>query len=255
MEKALVTGASRGVGRGAAIGLADAGFDVFATARTIGATQLSDGITRIVCDHLNDADTAAAFSRVGESLDVLVNSAWGGYAQMNENGVFTWMMPFWQQPAHRWTSMIDAGLRAAFVASQHAARIMVPQRRGLIVNVSFWAAQKHIGNTIYGISKAGTDKMTADMAHELSAHNVAVVSLYPGMVRTELVMEAASQGWLDITNSESPEFIGRVVAALARDPNIMQRTGQVLVAAQVAQELGVTDLDGAQPKPLTLDKV
>ncbi|MBX7245926.1 MAG: SDR family NAD(P)-dependent oxidoreductase [Candidatus Sumerlaeaceae bacterium] len=253
--KALVTGASRGVGRGAAIGLAEAGFEVFATGRTIDAADLPPAVTRIRCDHLKDEETAAAFARVGDGLDVLVNSAWGGYERMSENGVFTWPLPFWQQPEHRWASMMDAGVRAAYVASAHAARVMVPRRRGLIVNISFWAAMKYLGNVVYGVSKAATDKMTADMAHELRAHDVAVVSLYPGMVRTELVLEAAKQGWLNLDNSESPEFIGRVAAALARDPRLMERSGKALVAAQVALELGVTDIDGSQPRPLTLDQV
>jgi len=255
MQTAIVTGASRGVGRGVAIGLTDAGYRVFATGRSIANALLPDSIERVRCDHLRDEDTAAAFQRAGESLDILVNSAWGGYEQMVENGEFTWGRPFWEQPLHRWSSMMDAGVRAAFVASGHAARRMVPQRRGLIVNISFWAAQKHIANAIYGISKAATDKMTADMAHELRPHGVAVVSLYPGLVRTEAVMHAAQAGWLDISNSESPEFIGRVVAALASDPRIMERSGTVIVAAQVAIELGVTDIDGRQPRPLTLESV
>ena len=123
----------------------------------------------------------------------------------------------------------------------------------LIVNVSFWAAQKRVGNAIYGISKAATDKMTADMAQELEAYGVTVVSLYPGLVRTEAVLAAAE--WLDLSNSESPEFIGRVVAALAADPGLNTRSGSVLVAATVARELGVTDVDGGQPVPLTLDAV
>jgi NAD(P)-dependent dehydrogenase (short-subunit alcohol dehydrogenase family) len=123
------------------------------------------------------------------------------------------------------------------------------------VNISHWAAQKYIGNAIYGISKAATDKMTADMAHELRPHDVAVVSLYPGLVRTELVMEAAKQGWFDLSNSESPEFTGRVVAALVNDPKLMERSGKALVVAQVALELGVSDIDGKQPKPLTLETV
>jgi NAD(P)-dependent dehydrogenase (short-subunit alcohol dehydrogenase family) len=151
--------------------------------------------------------------------------------------------------------MMDAGVRAAFVASAAAAGVMVPGRKGLIVNISFWAAKKHVGNTIYGISKAATDKMSSDMAHELRPHHVAAVSLYPGLVRTEAVMEAAAGGWLDVSNSESPEFIGRVVAALHADPNLMQRSGQALVAAQLAIELGVLDTDGSQPVPLTIDKV
>ena len=132
---------------------------------------------------------------------------------------------------------------------------MISRRRGLIVNISFWAAQKYVGNAIYGIAKAATDKMSSDMAHELRPHGVAVVSLYPGLVRTELVMAAAQGGWLDLSNSESPEFIGRVIAALSRDPKLMERSGQVVIAAELARELNVLDTDGRQPLPLTLDKV
>jgi len=250
---ALVTGASRGVGRGAAIGLAEAGFRVFATGRSIASADLPEAVTRIRCDHLRDEETAAAFAEVSGDLDLLVNCAWGGYERMMENGAFTWSVPFWEQPVHRWSSMMDAGVRAAFIAGQHAARAMVPKRSGLIVNISFWAAQKHIGNLIYGVSKAATDKLTADMAHELRPHGVTVVSLYPGLVRTEAVMLAAE--WLDLSNSESPEFIGRVIAALAQSSKLAERTGQVLVAAALALELGVTDIDGRQPKPLTLETV
>ena len=256
MPIALVTGASRGVGRGIAVALADAGFTVFATGRSVDSADLPSGITRIRCDHSKDEDTARAFDVVQScGLDLLVNCAWGGYEQMVENGQFTWSAPFWQQPLHRWQSMMDAGVRAAFIASQHAARMMVPKRSGFIVNISFWPAQKHIGNVIYGVAKAATDKLTHDMAHELQAHSISVVSLYPGLVRTEAVKAAAQQGWINLSNSESPEFIGRVIAALARDPNLFDRTGKVLVAAQVALELGVTDTDGTAPKPLTLETV
>jgi NAD(P)-dependent dehydrogenase (short-subunit alcohol dehydrogenase family) len=93
------------------------------------------------------------------------------------------------------------------------------------------------------------------MAHELRPHGVTVVSLYPGLVRTESVMLAAEAGWLNLSNSESPEFIGRVIAALANDPAILERSGKVLVAAAVAAEMGLTDVDGRQPKPLTLEMV
>jgi dehydrogenase/reductase SDR family member 1 len=235
--------------------LVDAGFKVFATGRSIDAADLPAAVVRIRCDHLRDQETAAAFACVtnaGGGLDVLVNSAWGGYERMVEDGQFTWPLPFWEQPDHRWTSMMDAGVRAAFVAASHAARIMVPKRRGLIVNISYWAARKHLGNVIYGVAKAATDKMTADMAHELRPHGVAVVSLYPGLVRTEGVLLAAQGGWLDLSNSESPEFIGRVVAALAQDPALMERSGQVLVAAEVASQFGLSDVDGRKPMPLTL---
>ncbi len=256
MPIALVTGASRGVGRGIATALAGSGFQVFATGRTIDQANLPASVVRIRCDHLSGTDTTSTFHRVAEeagALDLLVNSAWGGYERMIENGKFTWGLPFWEQPDHRWPAMMDAGVRAAFIASSHAARLMVPQQRGLIVNISTWAAQKHIGNAIYGISKAAIDKMTFDMAHELKPHSVAVISLYPGLVRTELVMQAA--GAFDLSNSESPEFSGRVIAALARDPHLLERTGQVLVAAALARELGVLDTDGRSPAPLTLDTV
>lgn len=115
---------------------------------------------------------------------------------------------------------------------------------------SFWAAQAHVGNVLYGCAKAATDKLTADMAHELASYGVNVVSLDPGLVRTEAVMAAA--GFLDLSNSESPEFIGRAVFALARDPQQMGRSGRTLVAAQLALDYGFTDIDGRQPRPLAL---
>jgi dehydrogenase/reductase SDR family protein 1 len=147
-------------------------------------------------------------------------------------------------------AMFSAGVRAHYQASRLAAPGMVARARGLIVNISFWAARKHIGNAAYGISKAATDKMTADMAVELRPHGVTVVSLYPGLVRTEKVMEAAA--WLDLSNSESPEFIGRAVAALAGDSDVLRHTGDVLVAANLASDYGFTDIDGKVPRPLTL---
>lgn len=254
---ALVTGASRGVGLGTAAGLHEAGFRVFATGRSIERTEMAPAIRRIRCDHTQDAETDAVFEAIFAAgrLDVLVNSAWGGYERMVENGRFTWPAPFWEQPGHRWTSMMNAGVYAAFACASRAARIMLPARRGLIVNVSHWAAQKYIGNVIYGVSKAAIDKMTADMAHELRPHGIAVISLYPGLVRTEAVLQAAREGWFDLSNSESPQFIGRVAAALAGDPLLLERSGEVLVAAQIAREYGVTDIDGRQPAPLTLDSV
>ncbi len=254
---ALVTGASRGVGRGVAIALAEAGYRVFATGRSVAGADLPDAVIRLPCDHLDDAQTAAVFAEATAHgrLDLLVNSAWGGYEGMVEDGAFTWPAPFWEQPMRRWTAMMDAGVRAAFVCSAHAARIMTAQRSGLIVNLSFWAAQKRLGNAIYGAAKAATDKLSADMAQELAPYGVAVLSLYPGLVRTEAVLAAAAEGAFDLAESESPEFIGRVIAALADDPRLMARSGQALVAASVAEELSVVDIDGRQPRPLTIDDV
>ena len=252
---ALVTGASRGIGRGVALSLADAGARVFATGRSIAQADLGADVTKITCDHTDDLAVAQVFRQieaVAGQLDILVNVAWGGYERMVEDGRFTFVAPFWEQPTWRWDAMITAGVRAAFVASQHAARTMVRARRGLIVNISVWAAQKYIANTLYGVSKAATDQMTRDMAHELKSHGVTVVSLYPGLVRTEGVLAA---GVFDLSNSESPEFIGRAVAALAGDPDAIQRSGSVLVAAALAEEYGFTDIDGRQPRALTLADV
>jgi NAD(P)-dependent dehydrogenase (short-subunit alcohol dehydrogenase family) len=259
---AVVTGASRGVGKGVALGLAEAGATVYSTGRAGAEASSGDScaadarIIHVRCDHTRDGEVEAAFRRVtGEQgrLDILVNNVWGGYENMIEDGQFTWTLPFWKQPLWRWDAMFAAGVRAHYVSSVHAARTMVARGGGLIVNISFWAAQKYVGNVAYGVSKAATDKMTADMAHELRGHGVAAVSLYPGLVRTEKVMEAAA--FLDLSNSESPQFVGRAVAALASDPDVMSKSGRVLVAAALAAEYGFADVDGRRPRPLTLGDV
>jgi dehydrogenase/reductase SDR family protein 1 len=254
---AVVTGATRGVGRGVARALAAAGARVFITGRSAGDADLAtERIELIRCDHQDDEQVIAAFARILDeagTIDILVNNVWGGYERMMEDGAFTWPRPFWDQPLWRWDAMFGAGVRAHYHASQLAAPAMIAQQRGLIVNISFWSAQKRIGNVPYGVSKAATDKLTFDMATELKPYSVTAVSLYPGLVRTEKVMEAAQ--FLDLSNSESPDFIGRAIGALAIDPAVLRYTGQVLVAAAVAQEYGVTDIDRTTPRPLTLSDV
>lgn len=258
MPTALVTGASRGVGRGIAIALAGQGFTVYGTGRSIAQADLPDDIRRIPCDHLDDEQTAAVFRRIEAeqpALDLLVNCAWGGYESMVVDGRFVWNDPFWERPELRWHTMIRAGVRPAYLCAAHAARGMAARTSGLIVNISYWAAQTYLGNVAYGIAKAATDKMSSDMAEELRSYGVAVLSLYPGLVRTEAVLSAAKAGWLDLTNSESPEFCGLVIAALFRDPHLLDRSGNVAVAAQLALEYGLKDTDGRQPVPLTLDEI
>jgi NAD(P)-dependent dehydrogenase (short-subunit alcohol dehydrogenase family) len=129
--------------------------------------------------------------------------------------------------------------------------MMVEARSGLIVNISFWAAQTYEGNAVYGIAKAGADKMAADFAHDLRSSNVAAVSLYPGLVRTEAVMKNAQ--FFDLSNSESPPFIGHVIAGLWRDPERMSKSGRVLIAADLAREYDIADIGGYRPVPLRLE--
>ena len=268
---AVVTGASRGVGKGIALGLGEAGATVYVTGRTVkdktdagklGGTVFTtaEEVTGIggkgigiQCDHTDDAQVEAVFKRIAKEskkIDILVNNAWAGYENMHEGRRFTYFKPFWEQPFWRWNAMFDAGVRAAYTSSAFAARLMTKKESGLIVNISFWSAQVYMSNTQYGVSKAAVDKMSEYMAHELKKFNVAVVSLYPGLVRTEGVLKNAKH--FDMSNSESPQFIGRVVAALAADTNIMKKSGKVLVAAQEALEYGIQDIDGRQPRPLTL---
>lgn len=261
---ALVTGASRGVGKGVALGLAEMGATVFITGRTSSgdgslettaaeARSLGGECVGITCDHTDDADTESAVDHVVRTkgrLDLLVNSAWGGYERMSEDGEFTFALPFWEQPLWRWDAMFNAGVRAAFVCARFAARQMVAQRSGLIVNISSWAGRSYQGNAIYGISKCATDRMTKDMASELTPHGVCVVSMYPGLVRTENVLAAE---FFDLSNSESPQFIGRAVGHLFGDPNLVERSGSVVVTAELADEYGFTDIDGKRPRALTID--
>ena len=260
-----------GSGGARRLGVGEAGATVYVTGRSLNApvgewpgtlSETAEAVSAaggrgiaLAVDHRDDAQVAAAFEQVlaeQGKIDILVNNAWGGYAHMVEGDDFTWPRPFWEQPLWRWDAMFAAGVRAAYVAAQHAARSMVARQSGLIVNISYWAAQKFLANTAYGVAKAATDKLAADMAHELRPFQVAAVSLYPGLVRTPGVL--ANAQFFDMSNSESPEFIGRSVAALALDPALMAKSGGVYVAAALALEYGFTDIDGKQPRPVTLEE-
>jgi dehydrogenase/reductase SDR family protein 1 len=272
----LVTGGSRGVGRGVALGLAEAGATVHITGRTQREGEHSDGLDRAGSlasvleaaqaypgkitahrvDHSSDAETEAIVRKIiahEGRLDVLVNSAWGGYERMGDETGFTWVYPLWQQPMWRWDAMMDVGVRSAYCGIRIAAETMAQQRSGLIINISFWAAQKFMGNIVYGMSKAAMDKMAFDVAAQMREFDVAAVSLYPGLVRTEDVMK--NKEYFDMSNAESMEFQGRAVAGLAADPKLMDKSGKVFTSADLALEYGFTDIDGYQPRPLTLETV
>lgn len=267
-KTALVTGASRGVGRGIAVALGEAGYTVYLTGRTSRsghspvpvAGGLEDAAADveaaggravpIVCDHRHDDQVRAVVERIRADhggLDVLVNNVWGGYETLHAGEYERYNADFWQQPLDLWDSMFAAGVRAHYAASVFAAPLLIA-RRGLIVNISFFAGRVYEANVAYGVAKAATDRLSHDMAHDLRPHGVTAVSLYPGLVRTEGIMKWAA--YLDLSNSESPRFAGRAVAALAGDPERLRHTGEVLVAAELAELYGFTDEDGKRPTSL-----
>jgi NAD(P)-dependent dehydrogenase (short-subunit alcohol dehydrogenase family) len=257
---ALVTGASRGCGQGIALVLGDRGWTVYVTGRsvrgqpttlgrpgTIDATaeQVSArGGTGIAvrCDHADDRQVTAVFDRIKAEqgrLDLLVNNAWSGYEISPDPA-----LAFWQIEWRHWDLMFTGGLRAAAFASCLAAPTMIRAGRGLIVNIT-WVLDRPHGHAFYEVVKNGTNKLTEQMADDLRPHGVACVALSPGFMRLERMSLTPQEAAM----TESAEFPGRAVAALAADRNVLARSGQVLTTPGLAREYGFTDVDGRQQSP------
>jgi NAD(P)-dependent dehydrogenase (short-subunit alcohol dehydrogenase family) len=269
---AVVTGATRGAGLAIAQALGGEGATVYVTGRSSRAAGRTENLPGTVedaaeavtaaggngvavrCDHTADGEVEALFARVSDErgrLDLLVNNAWGGY---EEHDVAAFVKPFWEQPAaRRWDRMFTGGVRAHFTASQRAAPLMIAAGRGLIVSTIAWAFGEYLGNLFYDVAKASIIRMAFGMARELRPHGVAAVALSPGFMRTERVMAAHAAHPFDLSGTESPAYLGRAVAALAADPNVIARTGQVLTVGELAQEYGFTDVDGRQPGPFRIE--
>jgi NAD(P)-dependent dehydrogenase (short-subunit alcohol dehydrogenase family) len=266
---AVVTGASRGIGKGIALALADEGATVYVTGRTatpgsyplpgsVGETAAEvdrrggRGIA-VQVDHAKDDQVAALFEQVEQEqsrLDLLVNNAFALPETLTEPE------PFWEKPLSYW-EMVDVGVRSNYVAAWHAARIMVPQESGLIVATSGYVGVTYTYGVVFGLCKAAVDRMARDMAIELKPHNVASMSLWMGLTFTERAvrnLEAQPEMKAAIVTSpdvgSSSEFPGRVIAALVRDPDIMERSGATCIAAELALDYGVTDIDGKVPPSL-----
>lgn len=279
---ALVTGASRGIGKGVALELGSCRATVYVTGRTIDANANELGGTvgqtasevdalggkgiAVRCDHGDDDAVRGVFSRIEKDegrLDILVNNACSAQDMGKHIGKLAW-----EQPLEAWDEVHRVGLRSAYVASVLAAPTMVQQRSGLIVNISSMGAVSYLHSVAYGTAKAGLDKLAADLAHELTPHGVTALSLWPGLVRTELILsqcreKADGSGMemvlprhegdegpeqaIDLIISESPRFTGRAVAALFADEKLLEKTGQSFACAELASQYGFTDIDGAQP--------
>lgn len=247
---AVVTGASRGIGKGIAIELGRAGATVYVTGRstrdpdsrwpgtiaeTAAAVTGAGGLgISAPCDHRIDEDVIALFRRINSEhgrLDLLVNNA-AAFGATKDG--YPQEIPYWELAPSIWDEMMAVGLRSHFVVSRCAAPLLIAQRRGLIVNISSAGASAYAFNAGYGAVKAGVDKLTADMAADLKPHGVTCVSLWPPFTRTEKYL--AEGDAIDLSHARSPNFTGRAVVALATDPAIFDKTGRALCAIDLAGE-------------------
>jgi dehydrogenase/reductase SDR family protein 1 len=258
---AVVTGASRGIGKGVALGLGEAGATVYLTGRSLTGADDSRGSLEQTaaevaerggvgiparCDHADDGQVEAVFRRVQAEhgrLDVLVNNVMSTpqRRELPPGALSQWdLHPFWEVPVSFWDAFHVVGLRSHYVASAFAAPLLIANGGGLVVSISAPGAERYVGNIPYGVGKAGIEKLSADMAEELRPFGVASVTLWPGFTRTEDVL-AQPDVYPDLSATVSQPFAGRAVAALAADPAVMAKTGRRLRAADLAAEYGFAD--------------
>ena len=254
---AVVTGASRGIGKGIALALGEAGATVYLTGRTVGNGERTiDTTARLVtenggeghaiqCDHFSDEQIGAVFEQVTSEagkIDLLVNNvykiptppAWGG--------------GFWDHPIQIWDDQVGIGLRAHYVASWYAAPLMFEAGAGgAILNVSSPGGQSYHFSCSYGTGKAGLDRLTADMAVELKPKGIAAIALYPGAVSTEFIVDAAKTQEMDLTNAQTPLFVGRCAVALLGSDKLMERTGSIQWVEDLGEEFDILDETGRRP--------
>ncbi|MDM7914611.1 MAG: SDR family NAD(P)-dependent oxidoreductase [Candidatus Eisenbacteria bacterium] len=278
---AVVTGASRGAGRGIAIELGAAGATVYVTGRSVAGSpaggyerflehahlqsmpgtidETAEQVTRnggsgipVRCDHTSPEGVAALFRRIDEEsgrLDLLVNNAWGAHRNPIE------IRPFWEDTMDHWEGMFQRGLRNHILASRSATPIFLRQRSGLIVTTTFWDRDRYTGHLFYDLAKASMVRLALGMARELRPYGVASIALSPGWMRTELVLASFrtdEEHWREVpalSATESPRYVGRAVVALLADPDVLAKTGGVFRTGDLAKEYGFTDVDGRQVPP------
>jgi NAD(P)-dependent dehydrogenase (short-subunit alcohol dehydrogenase family) len=192
----------------------------------------------------------AGRSRDHGRIDFLVNNAWGGYEIMVD------FDPFWKIPLKHWDLMFTAGVRSHMLSSRFAVPLMIPQKKGLIVNTTAPVRGRYHGNVFYDTAKTAVNRMCMGMAHDLRTHGIAVIALAPGWMRTERVLQAMNtdeDNWTkvpEMEKTESPQYAGRAVLALAADEKVMEKTGQMHDVADLAREYGFKDIDGRQVPPI-----
>ncbi|MFI9724371.1 SDR family NAD(P)-dependent oxidoreductase [Streptomyces sp. NPDC052396] len=259
---AVVTGASRGVGRGIALALGSAGATVYVTGRSTRTGMRTEGLPGTVedtaddvtarggtgvavpCDHRFTADNEALAERIRADhgrLDVLVNNAWAGYERSTD---VRFDAPFWEQPMWRY-KLCEGSLRAQYDVTRLLVPLMLPHRRGLVVGIGFTDGDTYLGQAAYDVFKSANDRLCRAFAADLRKKRIAAVSLHPGFVRTERVEAAwAALGDGPAAVVHSPEYVGRAVVHLAADPQVLERSGAVLATGDLAGEYGFSDVDG-----------
>ena len=270
---ALVTGATRGIGKGIAIALGEASATVYITGRSLKKPYINDSISgtleetqvavekaggkciAIQVDHTDDEQVRLLFERIKNEqqgqLDILINNAFSGAGALKD----AYSQPFWKSEPHLWDSVNNVGLRSHYISSVFAARMMAPRGGGIIFTISSWGGMSYLFGATYGAGKAAKDRLAADMAVELKPDNIASISIWPGIVSTERIINLTHQSdnsnildtFGDTKNWETPFFIGRVIATLATKANIMDQTGKVCTVAEVAKKYNIIDENGNCP--------
>ena len=269
----LVTGATRGVGKGIAVGLAEAGATIYITGRSLkpdASKKLSGSLEEtqqaienaggkcipVRVDHGDDEQVRLLFERIRDEqgqLDLLVNNVFSGVQAIRD----AYGKPFWQSDPQVWDAVNNVGLRSHYVCSVFAARLMSDCNSGIICTISSWGGMSYLFGAAYGAGKSACDRLAADMAVELKPDNIASVAIWPGIVGTEQIIDFArqtdeneGQAWADGYNWETPLLTGRAIAALASDPNVMKDTGKVKIVAELAEKYNLVDSDGDRPVSL-----
>jgi NAD(P)-dependent dehydrogenase (short-subunit alcohol dehydrogenase family) len=269
---ALVTGGSRGAGRAIAVELGKAGATVYVTGRSTKGNStknfpgtIDDTVIQIEeaggkgiavrCDHTIDEETEAVLEQIREEqgrLDILVNNVWGAHDIGVNPGAF------WELPLEIWDKMFTAGVRAQLATNHFAIPLLRENKEALIIHTTFWDEGKYTGQFYYDLAKNALVRMAYGLSEELKDEGIAVMSVSPGFMRTELVLQhmgVSEENWQEseaLQKSETPYYVGRAITSLATDSNVMKKTGQVLRAGDLAEEYRFTDVDGRYIPPFTM---